>query len=38
LKHTNHWPLDNLAFVLPTPWLLAAIESSLRFSASGIPN
>ncbi len=38
LKHTNHWPLDNLAFVLPTPWHLTAIESSLRFSASGVPN
>lgn len=31
LKHTNHWPLDNLAFGLPTPCYLAAIGSRLRF-------
>jgi hypothetical protein len=37
LKHTNHWPLDNRAFELPMPCYLAAIESRLRFSFSGVP-
>ncbi|PSJ05648.1 hypothetical protein C7K55_06270 [Cyanobium usitatum str. Tous] len=38
LKHTNHWPLDNREFGLPTPCYLAAIESSVRFAFSGVPN
>ena len=38
LKLTNHWPLDNRAFELPTPCYLAAIGSRLRFSFSGVPN
>jgi hypothetical protein len=38
LKHTNHWPLDNREFELPTPCYLAAIESSVRFAFSGVPN
>ena len=38
LKHTNHWPLDNREFGLPTPCYLAAIESSVRFAFSGVPH
>ena len=37
LKHTNHWPLDNREFELPTPCYLAAIESSVRFAFLGVP-